>query len=115
MDVKNFSGTLYSLYWQHLRQLCNTELFTSKRQTSYKQVQTEEIHDMMKALLEDSKNGSSSQPLTLNTRLYSSAANNITQMLTHKQYLGTSMNVKDETLYSLIWDFLGILRHLQIK
>lgn len=46
---------------------------------------------MMNALL-----GDSSQPLTLNTRLYGLAANNITRMLTHKRYFGTGVNVKDE-------------------
>ena len=91
MDVKQFSGAPYGVYWQNLRRLCNTELFTAKRQASYERIRTEEIHDMMKALLEDS-----SQPLTLNTRLYGLAANNITRMLTHKRYFGTGVNVKDE-------------------
>jgi hypothetical protein len=95
-DVKNLSGAPYNLYWQHLHRLCNTELFTAKRQASYERFRTEEIHDMMKVLLEDSRNGSSSQPLTLNTRLYGFAANNITRMLTHKRYFGTGMNVTDE-------------------
>ena len=50
---------------------------------------------MMKVLLEDSENMTSSQPLTLNTRLYGLAANNITRMLIRKRFFGTGMNVKD--------------------
>ena len=43
-------------YWPQLRKLCRTELFSRKRHASYETVRTEEIHHMMKLLLEMSCN-----------------------------------------------------------
>ena len=69
-------------YWRKLRKLCNTELFSHKRQASYQGIRTEEVRDLVRGLLQDSKKGA---PLTLPPRLHAMAANNLTRMSINKR------------------------------
>ena len=69
-------------YWRKVRKLCNTELFSYKRQASYQGIRTEEVRDLMRGLLQDSKKGA---PLTLPPRLHGMAANNLTRMSINKR------------------------------
>ena len=82
-EYKDF-GAPYGKYWRQLRKLCNTELFSPKRQASYEKVRTEEVHDMLRSLLEESRSGNA---VNLRLKLYGVAANNMTRMLTNKRFV----------------------------
>jgi hypothetical protein len=72
-------------YWPQLRKLCRLELFSPKRHASYETVRTEEIHHMMKLLLEMSSNGDT--VVNLKLWLYGVTANNMTRMLVNKRFV----------------------------
>ena len=72
-------------YWPQLRKLCRTELFSHKRHASYETVRTEEIHHMMKLLLEMSCNGET--VINLKGWLYGVTVNNMTRMLVNKRFV----------------------------
>ena len=73
-------------YWPQLRKLCRLELFSPKRHASYETVRTEEIHHMMKLLLEMSSNGDSTV-VNLKGWLYGVTINNMTRMLLNKRFV----------------------------
>ena len=72
-------------YWSKLRKLCRTEVFSPKRHAYYETVRTEEIHHMMKLLLEKSCNGDNA--INLRVWLYGVNANNMTRMLVNKRFV----------------------------
>lgn len=84
-EYKDF-GAPYGKYWRQLRKLCNNELFSPKRQASYEKVRTEEVHDMLHSLLEESRIGNA---VNLKLKLYGVAANTMTRMLTNKRFVTT--------------------------
>ena len=79
------SAALDSPYWLKLRKLCRSELFSPKRHASYETVRTEEIHHMMKLLLEMSCNGET--VINLKGWLYGVTVNNMTRMLVNKRFV----------------------------
>ena len=72
-------------YWPQLRKLCRTELFSPKRHASYETIRTEEIHYMMKLLLEMSCHEGTI--INLKVWLFGVTANNMTRMLVNKRFV----------------------------
>lgn len=71
-------------HWRHLRRLCNTEILGAKSLASLKNARTEEIHNMMRVLREQSRRG---EVTNLKQWLYCVMSNNITRMAMNKRYL----------------------------
>lgn len=80
---KNVATTPYGPYWRELRKVFATELFSNRRHASHQKGRTEEIHYMMKLLLQSSKQD---PDVNLKTWLYGVASNNMTRMLVNKRY-----------------------------
>ena len=72
-------------YWPQMRKLCHTELFSAKRLASYETVRIEEIHYMMKLLLE--KSCSEDTAIDLKVWLFGVSTNNMTRMLVNKRFV----------------------------
>ena len=81
-EYKNLVGAPYGPHWRQLRKLCNMELFSPRRQASYQKMRTEEIHNMMRILLENSQSGKASN---LKLWLYGATVNIMTRMLVNKR------------------------------
>jgi cytochrome P450 len=86
-------------HWRHLRRICNTELFSSKSMAMLQRARTEEIHNMMRVLRDQSLKGDATN---LKKWLYSVMCNNVTRMVFNKRY-----NISiDRLIHSALSDFL---------
>lgn len=79
---RNLGLTPYGPYWRELRKFVSTELFSSRRQASNQKGRTEEIHYMMKLLLQSSKQDAD---VNMKSWLYGVASNQMTRMLVNKR------------------------------
>lgn len=90
LDHKIISGTTYKSltsapygpYWRQVRRVCNSELFSPALHVSHESVRREEIHSMMKVLLEAAQTGDAVNLQSWSTGV---TANNITRMLINKR------------------------------
>lgn len=92
LDHKIISGTTYKSltsapygpYWRQVRRVCNTELFSPAVHASHELVRKEEIHDMMKVILDQCQIGRATA-IDLKSWTTGVTANNMTRMLINKR------------------------------
>jgi cytochrome P450 len=70
----------YGPFWRQMRRVANTQLFSPAVHSSHETIRKDEVHHMMRVLLDDSQNG---KTVNLKGWLTSVTANNMTMMLTN--------------------------------
>lgn len=86
---KSLTSAPYGPYWRQVRRVCNTELFSPAQHASHERFRRQEIHSMMKALLQPSQTGDAVDLQSWSTGV---TANNMTRMLINKRYFGTDIS-----------------------
>jgi cytochrome P450 len=91
---KSLTSAPYGPYWRQVRRVCNTELFSPAVHASHENARKEEIHNMMKVILDECK--SEGAAIDLKTWTTGVTANNMTRMLINKRYFGTGVTDQQE-------------------
>ncbi|KAJ7527342.1 hypothetical protein O6H91_16G049500 [Diphasiastrum complanatum] len=80
---QSLSAAPYGPHWRHLRKICSAELFSQKRVAAYQIARTEEMHELLKAIFDASREKS---VINLRESLTVMSRNNMTRMLLKKRY-----------------------------
>lgn len=102
LSQRDIIASSHGPLWRHLRMICTSQFFTKKRIQSYEGGRTEEIHGLIKFILEKSR----SQDPVINVRfqLRNTSTNIISRMVFNKRLFveGDDCNAEDAQRYQEI-------------
>ncbi|KAG0605005.1 hypothetical protein M758_9G025200 [Ceratodon purpureus] len=102
LNHKDIIANSYGPSWRHLRMICTSQFFTKKRLSSYEVGRTQEIHTLIKFILEKSR--SEDRVVNVPFQLKNTATNIISRMVFNKRLFveGEGCNAKDAERYQEI-------------
>lgn len=83
LNHKDIIANSYGPSWRHLRMICTSQFFTKKRLSSYEVGRTQEIHTLIKFILEKSR--SEDRVVNVPFQLKNTATNIISRMVFNKR------------------------------
>ena len=85
LNHKDIILNSYGPSWRHLRLICTSQFFTKKRLSSYEAGRTQEIHTLIKCILQKSGSEASERVVNLPFLLRNTATNIISRMVFNKR------------------------------
>lgn len=86
----------YGHYWRQLRRLANTQLFSPATHASHERIRNAEVHNMMRLLVGEARNGN---PIDLKNWLTGMTSNNMTMMLTNNRFFDVRNKNEEKRRY----------------